>query len=169
MCIRDRPDGTAYTERQDIGDGDGGVIDFLKQYPKYNKIVPILENAVAVTENTPVAEYEDAFFINRDNESVTWIYYNPDSVAGGQYVTNLISYEDIKEAGEKADTPETFFDYLGSIARQELADVGSDWFDDTDIQFHKQPDLADCIPETMQKLVAVAVPKSCLLYTSRCV
>ena len=152
-------DGTAYTERQDIGDGDGGVIDFLKQYPKYNKIVPILENAVAVTENTPVAEYEDAFFINRDNESVTWIYYNPDSVAGGQYVTNLISYEDIKEASEKADTPETFFDYLGSIARQELADVGSDWFVDADIQFRKQPDLTDCIPETMQKLIAVAVPE----------
>lgn len=40
------PDGTSFTERQDIGDGDGGVIDFLKRYPVYNAVIPILENAV---------------------------------------------------------------------------------------------------------------------------
>ena len=28
------PDGTTYTDRQDIGDGFGGVIDFIKQYDK---------------------------------------------------------------------------------------------------------------------------------------
>ena len=36
------PDGTTYTERQDIGDGDGGVLDFLAQYPKYQDILPLL-------------------------------------------------------------------------------------------------------------------------------
>ncbi len=41
------PDGTTFTERQDIGDGDGGVIEFLSQYPKYNDIVPILKKTVA--------------------------------------------------------------------------------------------------------------------------
>lgn len=40
------PNGTTFTERQDIGDGYGGVIDFLKRYPVYNAIIPILENAV---------------------------------------------------------------------------------------------------------------------------
>lgn len=92
------PDGTTYTERQDIGDGDGGVIDFLKQYPKYSEIIPILENAVAAAQDTPIAKYRDAFFINHDNESVAWIYYNPDSVAGGQYVTNTLSFDEIREA-----------------------------------------------------------------------
>lgn len=33
--IINMPDGTKYTERQDIGDGDGGVIDFLRQYDNY--------------------------------------------------------------------------------------------------------------------------------------
>lgn len=37
------PDGTKYTLRQDIGDGDGGVIDFLRQYDNYKNLVPILE------------------------------------------------------------------------------------------------------------------------------
>lgn len=43
--IINMPDGITYRERQDIGDGYGGVIDFLKQYPKYNDIVPILQAA----------------------------------------------------------------------------------------------------------------------------
>lgn len=33
------PNGTTHTFRQDIGDGDGGVIDFLKQYPQYSGVV----------------------------------------------------------------------------------------------------------------------------------
>lgn len=37
------PDGTVHTFRQDIGDGDGGIIDFLKQYPQYSEVVRILE------------------------------------------------------------------------------------------------------------------------------
>lgn len=37
------PDGTVYTFRQDIGDGDGGVIDFLRQYPQYSELVRTLE------------------------------------------------------------------------------------------------------------------------------
>ena len=39
------PDGTKYTLRQDIGDGDGGVIDFLTSIESYKNIVPMLEQA----------------------------------------------------------------------------------------------------------------------------
>ncbi|BFL39157.1 LPD11 domain-containing protein [Agathobaculum massiliense] len=41
------PDGQTYTERQDIGDGDGGMLDFLSRYPKYQSILPILRQAAA--------------------------------------------------------------------------------------------------------------------------
>ena len=41
------PDGQTITERQDAGDGYGGVIDFLKRYSIYNSIVPELEAAKA--------------------------------------------------------------------------------------------------------------------------
>ncbi len=40
------PDGRTFTERQDIGDGDGGVLDFLNQYDEYREIVPVLREAV---------------------------------------------------------------------------------------------------------------------------
>ena len=41
------PDGQTITERQDAGDGYGGVIDFLKRYSIYSSIVPELEAAKA--------------------------------------------------------------------------------------------------------------------------
>ena len=39
------PDGRTFTERQDIGDGDGGLLNFLSQYPAYNDIMPMLREA----------------------------------------------------------------------------------------------------------------------------
>ena len=41
--IINMPNGTKYTEWQDIGDGNGGIIDFLNQYPQYSGVVKILE------------------------------------------------------------------------------------------------------------------------------
>lgn len=41
--IVNMPNGTTHTFRQDIGDGDGGVIDLLKQYPQYSGVLKILE------------------------------------------------------------------------------------------------------------------------------
>lgn len=40
------PDGRAYTERQDIGDGYGGMIDYLSHFSTYDRIVPLLRAAV---------------------------------------------------------------------------------------------------------------------------
>ena len=47
------PDGRTFTERQDIGDGDGGLLDFLSQYPAYNDIMPMLREAAG---SMPVSE-----------------------------------------------------------------------------------------------------------------
>lgn len=53
-----------------------------------------------VQDFSPITGYDDAFFIDRDNENVTWMYYNPDSNAGGQYVTSTLSFDEIKEAAK---------------------------------------------------------------------
>ena len=106
-----------------------------------------------VQDFTPKTGYDDAFYIDRENESVTWIYYNPDSNAGGQYVTNTLSFDEIQQAAREYDSAEDFFDYLGSIANQELADVGTEWFVDAESQFSQQPDFTDCTKATMQSLV----------------
>ena len=101
----------------------------------------------------PKTGYDDAFFIDRDNESTTWMYYNPDSNAGGQYVTNTLSFDEIQQAAREYESAEDFFDYLGSIANQELADVGTEWFEDAEREFHKTPDLTDCTSATMEALI----------------
>ena len=106
-----------------------------------------------VQDFIPKTGYDDAFFIYRDNESVTWMYYNPDSNAGGQYVTNTLSFDEIQQAAREYDSTEDFFDYLGSIANQELADVGTEWFEDADREFHRTPDLTDCTSATMEALI----------------
>ena len=106
-----------------------------------------------VQDFSPKTGYDDAFFINRENESVTWMYYNPDSNAGGQYVTNTLSFDEIQQAAREYDSAEDFFDYLGSIANQELADVGTEWFEDADREFHRTPDLTDCTTATMEALI----------------
>ena len=106
-----------------------------------------------VRDFSPKTGYDDAFFIDRDNESVTWMYYNPDSNAGGQYVTNTLSFDEIQQAAREYDSAEDFFDYLGSIANQELADVGTEWFEEAESQFLEQPDFTDCTKATMQSLV----------------
>lgn len=45
--IINMPNGTKHTERQDIGDGIGGVIDFLEQYSQYSAVVKLLKDDIA--------------------------------------------------------------------------------------------------------------------------
>lgn len=109
-----------------------------------------------VQDFSPITGYDDTFFIDRDNESVTWMYYNPDSNAGGQYVTNTLSFDEIKEAAKTHKSTDDFFDYLGSIADQTLADVGTEWFEEAENAFSQTPDYTECTPETMEALIETA-------------
>lgn len=52
----DLGNGQTYTERQDIGDGIGGVIDFLKQYPQYKNVVSVLETTIEIEKNEALLE-----------------------------------------------------------------------------------------------------------------
>lgn len=67
--------------------------------------------------------------------------------------TNTLSFDEIQQAAREYDSAENFFDYLGSIANQELADVGTEWFEDAEREFHKTPDLTDCTSATMEALI----------------
>lgn len=52
------PNGERYTERQDIGDGYGGVIGFLSHYPQYDEIIPILKEAQYTVRQQEIAEFK---------------------------------------------------------------------------------------------------------------
>ncbi len=120
----------------------------------------ISKNSTKTEQNfTPVTSYKDAFFLDDEKESVTWMYYNPDSNAGGQYVTNTLSYDDVVQAARQYESAGDFFDYLGSIAKQELADVGTEWFTQAEEQFNKTPEFTDCTNATMEAITKRAKKK----------
>ena len=112
------------------------------------------ENSIKPEQDfAPDTSYKDAFFLDDEKESVTWMYYNPDSNAGGQYVTNTLSYDDVVQAAKQYESAGDFFDYLGSIAKQELSDVGTEWFTQAEEQFKATPDFTDCTNATMEAII----------------
>ena len=113
----------------------------------------ISENSTETEQNfAPNTSYDDAFFLDDESQTVTWMYYNPDSNSGGQYVTNTLSYDDVIEAARQYEGAGDFFDYLGGIAKQELADVGTEWFAQAEEQFKQTPDFTDCTKATMESV-----------------
>ena len=113
----------------------------------------ISENSTETEQNfAPNTSYNDAFFLDDESQTVTWMYYNPDSNSGGQYVTNTLSYDDVIEAARQYEGAGDFFDYLGGIAKQELADVGTEWFTQAEEQFKETPDFTDCTKATMESV-----------------
>ena len=116
-----------------------------------------VQNDTETEQNfAPNTSYNDAFFLDDESQTVTWIYYNPDSNSGGQYVTNTLSYDDVIEAASQCEGVGDFFDYLGSIADQTLADVGTEWFEEAENAFSQTPDYTECTPETMEALIETA-------------
>ena len=113
----------------------------------------ISENSTETEQNfAPNTSYNDAFFLDDESQTVTWMYYNPDSNSGGQYVTNTLSYDDVIEAARQYEGAGDFFDYLGGIAKQDLADVGTEWFAQAEEQFKQIPDFTDCTKATMESV-----------------
>lgn len=113
----------------------------------------ISKNSTETEQNyVPNTSYDDAFFLDDESQTVTWMYYNPDSNSGGQYVTNTLSYDDVIEVARQYEGAGDFFDYLGGIAKQELADVGTEWFTQAEEQFKETPDFTDCTKATMESV-----------------
>ena len=124
---------------------DKGVVD---RFP-----TPSVED---VSETFDV-EYTDAFFVNDGSNNVEWVYYNPDGNDGkGQFVNNIITYENILKAAELYTDEKEFFDYLGSVAHHTLSDYGTKEYKEDYEYFHSAVDLTDCTKETMQALVEEA-------------
>lgn len=100
----------------------------------------------------------DLFFNNPDTERITHIYFNPDSVSGGQFVISDINYDQIVSAVEKySNDPEAFFNYLDSVSNQTLADVGSDYFRDTYEEFYSNEHIAEGFSkEVIEQLTNIA-------------
>ena len=126
---------------------DKGVID---RYPAPS------EDILSIPDELD-ADYTDAFFINKENGSFDWLYYNPDGNDGkGQFIINHFYLADVFEAADAHKEADGFFDYLGTVARQELADNGTEDFRKALERFHGNPDLTDLTDETMTSILSAA-------------
>lgn len=78
------PDGTIHTFRQDIGDGDGGVIDFLKQDPQFSEAVKILEADIYLENHSdellkPTLAFDEEVAITDEFFNFEKAWHNVDS------------------------------------------------------------------------------------------
>lgn len=144
------------------------------QQGDYDKLINIVANVKNITRIeiegeiesgtyiTTIPDYDslkrELFYHDPDTERITHIYFNPDSVSGGQFVISDINYDQIVSAVEKySNDPEAFFDYLDSVSNQTLADVGSDYFRDTYEEFYSNEHIAEGFSkEVIEQLTNIA-------------
>ena len=101
---------------------------------------------------TPIGEI-DYFFHRPEAEEYEAIYYNPDAVAGGQFVILHLPYDLIAEAKGKTETAEDFFDFLDGHAYTELIDLGTPEYAEMLIEYaDPTPDFIGRSEETMLAL-----------------
>ena len=81
----------------------------------------------------------EKFYPDSSRTSVTAVYYNPDSTAGGQLVYNYLSLKCLKEAFSACETEEHFWSYLDENANQVLVDIDTPDFMDYAKQFIEAP------------------------------
>ena len=116
------------------------------------------------------SSYEgDHFYVNKAEGRVQWLYYNPDSVSGGQFVSCYFGRRLLKEAiDEYIEKPEMLpssdenrafevFQYIEGQASTFLADVGGTGFDAYAEQFMELPDAEGMTIATLCKLYKMIV------------
>ncbi|WP_373165047.1 LPD11 domain-containing protein [Agathobaculum sp. Marseille-P7918] len=139
------PDGQTFTERQDIGDGDGGLLDFLNQYQNYNNILPILRQA-ALREQHAADPTHDVFQGNTLEESAQTAAVDP---AHDVFQGNTLE-ESVQSAA--ADPARDVFqgNTLGESAQTAAADPAHDVFQGNTLEESAQTAAADPAHDVFQ-------------------
>ena len=110
------------------------------------------------TEEKRHEEYSDAFFIDNGLKRIVWIYYNPDSNAGGQYVTNIISFDKLAKISSVNRIVDDYFNtQISSLCTQYLSDVGTDDYKAAERMFYDNSDFVNATYTTMQALTKIAL------------
>lgn len=127
-------DGTQETFRQDIGDGDGGVIDFVKSIGR-DDLAEILQNAVVAEQQMAQEQAEPAPEVTEPKEDVQ----NTEQ-ADAQSATNDHSYEYMLLDRLRSDCEY----FLGT---GETAENNHLWAGNPEAQIEKMQELYDMLPE----------------------
>ena len=98
---------------------------------------------------------DDRFYVDGEKGTVTWIYFNPDSASKGQFIENVVTFEQIAALMENEDYT-VFFDKLGSEAKQYIVDSDDKEFRDTAYRFlTEEYTFRGFGSEAMEQLVSV--------------
>lgn len=105
---------------------------------------------------------EEHIFLDSTREELYWIYYNPDSDAGGQLVTNTLSFSVFREAyedfvsngGDFTDKGQrdAFIDSISEMADCELADERTPFFAEAMATFDTEPDYTGFTAENLSTI-----------------
>ena len=136
----------------------GEIIDEKQSIASAN-ILGKIKAAISEIENKPQDEIPDdvdKFYVNSEMENVTWIRYDLDSTAGGQFVCIYMSFDDIFDAMEQNDPLE----YLTEHCGQELLDRGAEGFDGVAEEFMTDSeDISSHDSDCLSKLFALTEPR----------
>lgn len=136
----------------------GKIIDEKQSIASAN-ILSKIKAAISEIENKPqdkIPDDVDKFYVNSEMENVTWIRYDPDSTAGGQFVCTYMSFDDIFDAMEQ-DNP---LEYLTEHCGQELLDRGAEGFEGVAEEFMTDSeDISSHDSDCLSKLFALTEPR----------
>ena len=127
----------------------------IREIPE-NELNDIISETAGINKTPEIPSDIDKFYVSPEIEQVTWIYYNPDSSAGGQLVYNYLTYDDIFNAVLKDDPLE----YLLENCKQETLDKGSAGFDEAVEEFMTDSeDISSREENYVDKLLALTEPR----------
>ena len=109
--------------------------DRLKENPLNDHLLQVVEQTLT-PDNT-----ETRIALDTDREKVYWIYFNPDSTAGGQYVSGELDFNVFKELIDQYDienhpeNAEQFAADLEEMSDQFLADINTPFFAEAENEY----------------------------------
>ena len=130
------------------------VVLYDTQFPLFNKIMtreefedrlkenPLNDHLLQVVEQTLTPDNrETRIALDTDREKIYWIYFNPDSTAGGQYVSGELDFNVFKELIDQYDienhpeNAEQFTADLEEMSDQFLADINTPFFAEAENEY----------------------------------
>lgn len=96
---------------------------------------------------------QDRFFLNRENCTVEWVYYNPDSMSEGQFVHNCFDLDLLQESMRGIEDPQDAFDCIGEYCKQYLHNKGTEEYREDLLSWETdEPDAVGCTLATLKHL-----------------
>ena len=147
------------------------VVLYDTQFPLFNKTMtreefedrlkenPLNDHLLQVVEQTLTPDNtETRIALDTDREKVYWIYFNPDSTAGGQYVSGELDFNVFKELIDQYDienhpeNAEQFTADLEEMSDQFLADINTPFFAEAENEYEGTTDYTGFTSENILQI-----------------